>query len=86
LLRIYNWFWSKFENKIFQTNQNNLTHRLRYRLNVNNLHKFSNVCVTWVFSISIPCDIQLLTILAFNFAISARRRSVVKLSVLNSLK
>jgi hypothetical protein len=61
------------------------TNRLRYRLNVSNLHKFSSVCVTFVFSINIPWDIQLLIILAFNLAISARRRSVVKLSVLNSL-
>lgn len=31
------------------------------------------------------CEIQLLMMLAFNLAMSARRRSVVRLSVLNSL-
>ena len=64
----------------------NLTNRLGYSLNVSNFHKFSSVCMTFGLSIGIPCDIQLLTIFAFNLAISARRRSGFKFSLLNSLE
>jgi hypothetical protein len=50
------------------------------------LNKFSSVYFTFLESIGIPCDKQILRIFAFNLAIFARRQSIVRISVLNSLK